>query len=177
MNHTPELFTEEVITNKIHLVRGLRVMFDDDLAELYKVPTKVLNQAVRRNLFRFPEDFMFQLTENEFKILRSQIVTSRWGGRRSLPYAFTEHGVAMLSSILNSEAAILVNIQIIRIFSRMRELMMTHKDILLKLEQMEQKVSNQDEDIQLIFQYLKELLNPPQEERSPIGFKSNQLES
>jgi hypothetical protein len=176
MNQTPELFIEEVITNKIHLVRGLRVMFDDDLAELYKVPTKVLNQAVRRNLFRFPEDFMFQLSDNEFKRLRSQFVTSNVGrgGRRSLPYAFTEHGVAMLSSILNSEAAILVNIQIIRIFSKMRELMMTHKDILLKLEQMEQKVSNQDEDIQLIFQYLKELLNPPQEERSPIGFKSNQ---
>jgi hypothetical protein len=174
MNHTPELFTEEVITNKIHLVRGLRVMFDDDLAELYKVPTKVLNQAVRRNLFRFPEDFMFQLTDNEYKNLKSQFVTSSWGGRRKLPLAFTEHGVAMLSSILNSEAAILVNIQIIRIFSKMRELMMTHKDILLKLEQMEQKVSNQDEDIQLIFQYLKELLNPPQEERNQIGFKSNQ---
>ena len=107
-------------------------MLDNDLAELYAVETKVLNQAVKRNSQRFPGDFMFQLSNKEFEILRSQIVTSK-GGRRTQPYAFTEQGVAMLSSVLNSERAVLVNIHIIRVFTRMREMFLTHKNILLKL--------------------------------------------
>jgi hypothetical protein len=146
-------------------------MLDKDLAELYDVETKALNQAVKRNLLRFPEDFMFQLSEQEFQNLRSQIVTASWGGRRTPPYAFTEQGVAMLSSILNSERAILVNIHIIRIFTRLREMLLTHKDILLKLEKLEREAVQHDGDIKLIFKYLKELLNPKTEPLRKIGFK------
>lgn len=146
-------------------------MLDIDLATLYNVETKVLNQAVKRNHLRFPVDFMFQLSMKEYDNLRSQIVTSSWGGRRTRPYAFTEQGVAMLSSILSSERAILVNIHIIRVFTRMREMLLTHKDVLLKLEQLERKMANHDDDIRLIFDYLKELLNPKPGPMRKIGFK------
>lgn len=147
-------------------------MVDSDLAELYGVATKVLNQSVRRNRGRFPEDFMFQLTDQEFSDLRSHFVTSSWGGRRTLPYVFTEQGVAMLSSVLNSETAISVNIQIIRIFTRMREMLLTNKDILVKLEKLERTAMSHDEELKLIFKYLRELLNSPEEPRKKIGFKS-----
>jgi ORF6N domain len=163
--------TEEKILNKIYYIRGYKVMLDQDLAELYQVPTKRLNEQVKRNIGRFPDDFMFQLTEEEFENLKSQIATSSWGGRRVAPYAFTEHGVLMLSSVLNSERAINVNIQIMRIYTKMRELLLTNQEILLKLEQLERKVTGHDEDIQLIFKYLKQLLNPPQEPRPRIGFR------
>jgi hypothetical protein len=159
------------VSDHIHIVRGQKIILDFDLAALYGVPTKRLNEQVRRNLDRFPSDFMFQVTENEMEILRSQFATSSWGGRRVLPYAFTEHGVLMLSSVLNSERAIAVNIQIMRIYSKMRELLLTNKDILLKLEQMERKVDGHDENIQVIFAYLKKLLNPPVEPRPRIGFR------
>jgi hypothetical protein len=171
---------EESIINKIYFIRGRKVMLDRDLAVLYGVETKVLNQAVRRNLKRFPDDFMFQLTAGELQNWKSQIVTSNREnlGLRKLPLAFTEQGVAMLSSVLNSETAIEVNIQIIRIFTRMRELLLTHKDILVKLEQIEKELLNQnvrlnkhEEDIQMIFGALKELLNPPAEPRPRIGFR------
>jgi ORF6N domain len=162
---------DEAVISKIHIVRGQKVMLDKDLAELYNVTTGNLNKAVNRNLTRFPEDFMFQLVEKEFKDLIFQNGTSSWGGTRKLPYAFTEQGVAMLSSVLNSERAVLVNIHIIRVFTRMREMLSTHKDVLLKLEQLERKVVSQDDDIKLIFEYLKELLNPPDEPRPKIGFK------
>jgi hypothetical protein len=136
------------------------------------VETKQLKRQVRRNIDRFPEeDFMFELTSGELEILRSQIGTSSWGRSRYMPMAFTEQGVAMLSSVLNSARAIKVNIQIIRIFTRMREMLLTHKDILLKLEQLESKVTGHDENIQLIFGYLKELLNPPQQPRPRVGFR------
>ena len=146
-------------------------MLDSDLAELYGVETKVLNQAVKRNAGRFPEDFMFQLTAIEFENLKSQFVTSSWGGIRKLPYAFTEQGVAMLSGVLNSETAIRVHIQIIRVFAKMRELLLTNKDILLQLEKMEKKLTAHDEDITLIFKYLKQLLTPPPTPRNKIGLK------
>jgi hypothetical protein len=170
---------EGAIVSKIYLIRGQKVMIDFDLAELYGVETRALNQAVKRNERRFPDDFMFQLTETELKNLISQSVTSSWGGIRKLPLAFTEQGVAMLSSVLNSETAINVNIQIIRIFTRMRQLLLTHKDILIKLEQMGKKIIKQgvklkkhDEDIQRIFEYLKQLLIPvEQAERRRIGFR------
>lgn len=162
---------DEVVISKIYLLRGHRVMLDRDLAELYDVTTGNLNKAVKRNLLRFPEDFMFQLTEKEFKDLIFQNGTSSWGGTRKLPYAFTEQGVAMLSSVLNSERAVLVNIHIIRVFTRMREMLSTHKDVLLKLEQLERKVVQQDDDIKLIFDYLKKLLNPKTEPIRKIGFK------
>lgn len=173
--------SEDVIMNKIHLVRGVKVMLDSDLAELYEVETKQLKRAVRRNLQRFPNDFMFELTSEEFTFLRSQIGTSRWGGTRYLPLVFTEQGVAMLSSVLNSDRAIAVNIKIVRVFTKMRELVSTHKEILLKLEKIEQKDIEQDEKIMLIFEYLKQLEKAKQDEleyrnRTPIGFKQPKKE-
>ena len=169
---TTIVIAEDRILNKIHHIRGYKVMLDKDLAELYQVPTGRLNEQVKRNIGRFPEDFMFQLTEEEFENLRSQFATSSWGGHRKRPYAFTEYGVLMLSSVLNSERAISVNIQIMRIYSKLREMLLTHKDILLKLEQLERKITGHDEDIQLIFKYLKQLLTPTeQSERRRIGFR------
>ena len=147
-------------------------MLDRDLAELYNVTTGNLNKAVKRNEKRFPDDFMFRLTEDEFKNLIFQNGTSTWGGTRKMPYAFTEQGVAMLSGVLNSEIAIDVNIRIIRIFTKLRELLLTHKDILLKLEQLEKQVVQNSEDIQMIFTALKELLTPPEQvNRQRIGFR------
>lgn len=182
--------TDESVMRKIYFIRGKRIMLDSDLAQLYNVETKVLNQSVKRNMLRFPEDFMFTLTLKEWESLRSQIVTSNFedwseqrGGRRTLPFVFTEQGIAMLSSVLKSETAILVNIQIIRVFTRMRELLSTHKDTLIKLEQIEKalmtqhnKLHQHDEDIDSIFKVLKELLQPlqPQPVRKRIGFKGDE---
>ena len=163
--------TDEIILNRIYMIRGQKVMLDEDLAELYQVPTGRLNEQVKRNIDRFPADFMFQLTEEEFKNLKSQNSTSSWGGRRKLPSAFSEHGVLMLSSVLNSSIAIGVNIQIMRIYTKMREMLMTNQEILIKLEQLEKQVVQNSDDIQMIFGALKELLNPPQEPRPRIGFR------
>ncbi|HEU5051516.1 MAG TPA: ORF6N domain-containing protein [Hanamia sp.] len=156
---------------KIHIIRGQKVMLDRDLAEMYGVEVKRLNQAVKRNNSRFPEDFMFQLDHNEFKNLKSQIVTSSWGGIRKLPYAFTEQGVAMLSSVLNSETAIQVNIQIIRLFTKMKQLILDNKDLWMKIEKIEQHLLKNDEEIRTIFAYLKKLLIQENKPRNPIGFK------
>ena len=166
------IIPDELVINKVYLIRGQKVMLDEDLAELYQVETKRLNEQVRRNIERFPDDFMFKLTHNEFENLKSQFATSSWGGRRKLPLAFTEQGVSMLSGVLNSEIAIRVHIQIIRVFAKMKELLLTHKDILLQLEKIEKKLTGHDEDIQLIFKYLKQLLNPPQPPRNKIGFRT-----
>lgn len=178
MTRTKKLIplAENEIIGKIYTIRGKKVLIDRDLAALYGVETRVLNQAVRRNLKRFPADFMFQLTAVELKNWTSQIVISGPDkmGLRKPPLAFTEEGVAMLSSVLNSEIAIAVNIQIIRIFSRMREAFLTQKDILLKLEQLERKVEDRDIDIQTIFAAIKELVDKPQPERIPIGFKQKE---
>ena len=133
-------------------------MLDSDLADLYQAPTKAFNQAVKRNLDRFPDDFMFQLTEEEASILRSQSVTSSWGGRRYLPYAFTQEGVAMLSSILTSPRAIQVNIAIMRVFVRLRELAGTHRDLAQKIAAMEKKY---DVQFKVVFEAIKKLLDPP----------------
>ena len=144
------------------------------LAVLYHVTTGNLNKAVKRNMKRFPADFMFQLTQEEFRNLMFQngISSSAWGGTRKMPYVFTEQGVAMLSSILSSDIAIEVNIRIIRIFMRLREALLTHKDILLKLEQLEKQVVQNSEEIQVIFAALKQLLIPPEQtNRERIGFK------
>ena len=165
------MIPDELVMNKIYMIRGQKVMLDRDLAELYCVETKQLKRQVKRNKDRFPEDFMFELSQEELNNLRSQIGTSSWGGRRYKPYAFTEQGVSMLSGVLNSKIAIRVHIQIIRVFAKMRELLLTHKDILLQLEKIEKKLSGHDEDIQLIFQYLKQLLNPPLPPRRKIGFR------
>jgi len=168
---------DEVIMNKIYVIRGQRVMIDRDLAELYEVETKRLKEAVRRNASRFPKDFMFEMNKKEFENWRTQIATSKEDkqGLRYAPFCFTEQGVTMLSCILNSERAIEVNIQIIRIFTKMKEMLLTHKDILFQLYKIEKKLTAHDEDIQLIFEYLKKLLNPPQEPRQRIGFKSENL--
>lgn len=167
---TPSLIPDEIVINKIYFIRGQNVMLDKDLAELYSVEVRILNQSVKRNIERFPKDFMFILTQKEFQNLKSQTVISSWGGVRYLPTAFTEQGVAMLSGVLNSTIAIQVNIQIIRIFTKMRELLLTNKDILLKLEKMEKDVKENKQDIAMIFEALKQLLNPPQPKRKLIGF-------
>ena len=148
---------DEVIINKIYLVRGLKVMIDSDLAELYGVETKRLKEQVKRNIKKFPEDFMFVLTTNEHSSLRTQFATSKRGRSRYNPMVFTEQGVAMLSSVLNSDRAISVNIQIIRVSSRMRQMLEAHKEILKKLETLEMKDIEQDEKITLIFEYLRQL--------------------
>lgn len=167
---------EEVIMSKIYLIGGQKVMLDNDLSELYGVETKQLKRAVRRNIKRFPEDFMFELSETEFSNLRSQFGTSSWGGIRYAPMAFTEQGVAMLSSVLSSERAITVNILIIRIFTKMRAILSSHNEILQKLEQLEKKDIEQDDKIMLIFEYLKQFEQTKQQEleqknRSRIGYK------
>ncbi len=169
---------EEVIMSKIYLIRGQKVMLDRDLAELYGVETKYLKRQVKRNLLRFPDDFMFELTDQEFKDWRSQFVTSNEDkmGLRYAPYAFTEDGVAQLSTVLSSERAIQVNIQIIRLFSKMRKILVSQKDIIYKLEQLERKDLEQDEKIMLIFEYLKQFeqakqLESEQRDRPKIGYK------
>jgi hypothetical protein len=133
---------EEKVINKIYLIRNKKVMLDFDLAELYAVETKQLKRQVKRNPERFPKDFMFELTRKEFENLRSQIGTSSWGGTRYLPMAFTEQGVAMISSVLNSATAIEVNIQIIRVFTKMKEMLLSNKDILLMMEKLEKKLQH-----------------------------------
>ena len=163
---------DETVISKIFIVRGKKVMIDTDLAELYGVPTKRLNEQVKRNMKRFPEDFMFQLTQEEKQgLIESYTHLNKLKYSPNLPFAFTEHGAVMLASVLNSERAIEVNVQIVRIFTRMREMLLTHKDILLKLEKLERKAVQHDGDIKLIFKYLKELLDPPTEPMRKIGFK------
>jgi hypothetical protein len=172
------LLPDEIIINKIILLRDQKVLVDRDLADLYGVETRVLNQAVKRNIKRFPDDFMFQMTSEEMSIWKSQIVMSdndRMGLRKP-PFVFTEQGVAMLSSVLNSDTAILVNVQIMRVFTKLRRLLDSHKEILRKLESIEKKDIEQDEKILLIFEYLKQLEQIKKEEtllkeRKRIGFK------
>ena len=173
--------TEALIDNKIYLIRGQKVMLDFDLAEMYGVETKRLKEQVRRNIERFPEDFMFELTKEEVEGLlnsitpsRSQIATLKRGSNiKYLPFAFSEHGVLMLSSVLRSEEAVQVNIQIMRVYSKMKELLVMNKDLLLKLEQLEKKTDKHDDQIKLIFSYIKKLIETPQEETRTerIGFK------
>jgi uncharacterized membrane-anchored protein YjiN (DUF445 family) len=159
------------VERRIFVIRGHKVMVDSDLAELYRVPTKVFNQAVKRNLKRFPSDFMFRLSRKEMEILRSQIVTSSWGGRRNLPYAFTEQGVAMLSSVLNSDRAVQVNIAIMRAFVKLREILATHRELADKIEELEKKYRQHDTKIQAVFDAIRELLQPPPvSPRRRIGF-------
>lgn len=164
----PNSIPIEVIATRILIIRGKRVMLDNDLAVLYEVETKRLNEQVTRNIKRFPEDFMFQLTKEEAKFLRSQIATSKRGGRRYLPYVFTQEGVAMLSSVLNSERAIMVNIQIMRAFAQLRRMLLNNKDLKRKIEEMERRY---DKQFAIVFQAIKQLLEPaPVKEKKIIGF-------
>ena len=166
--------TEDVISNKIYFIRDKKVMIDSDLAELYAVETKQLKRQVRRNIERFPDDFMFELTRVEYEIVRSQIGTLRHGSHsKYLPMAFTEQGVAMLSSVLNSPTAIKVNIQIIRVFAKIREVLLDTMSMKLEIEEIKKKVSNQNKNIELVFSYLDELIEKQDNkvERTKIGFK------
>ncbi|MDX1478701.1 MAG: ORF6N domain-containing protein [Saprospiraceae bacterium] len=167
--------SDEMILDKLHAIRGQKVLLDRDLANLYGVQTKVLKQAVRRNADRFPSDFMFELSTSEFADLRSQIVTSSHGGTRYPPMAFTEHGVLMLSSVLRSERAVQMNIQIMRIFVRMREILLTHKNLLLKLSAIEAKLGQHDQQLSTLYAYIKQLVKEQDEresvqQRKRIGF-------
>ncbi|MDP2788698.1 MAG: ORF6N domain-containing protein [bacterium] len=166
------------ILSGILFIRGKKVMTDRDLAELYRVETRVLIQSVKRNIERFPPDFMFQLTKEEFRNLKfyfgtsnltSQIVISSHGGTRKLPYVFTEQGVAMLSSVLGSKRAIMVNIQIIRTFTQLRELLATNTKLRIKIENMEKKY---DSRLREVFDLLKQLLMKEKEPKNKIGFKN-----
>ena len=165
---------DEMIRRRILLIRGKRVMIDKDLAELYGVTTKRLNEQVKRNLKRFPEDFMFQLTvaeKSEVVANCDHLMTLKFSSQ--LPYVFSEHGAVMLASVLNSDRAIAMNIQIVRIFTHMREMFSLHQDVLRQLEKLEGKVSSHGEDIQLIFDYLKQLIEQPKQPRTEIGFKKH----
>jgi len=169
---------DEVIMNKIYLIRGKKVMLDRDLAELYEIETKQLKRAVRRNINRFPEDFMFEFNKEELEKWRYQFGTSNREimGLRVSPFAFTEYGVIMLASVLNSERAIQVNLQIVRIFVKMRELLASHNELIHKMEQMELNIARHGEQIQLVFKYLKQLEQVKQREldqqnRKKVGFR------
>ena len=166
------LIPTEIIENKIYLFREQRVMIDRDLAEMYGVTTKVLNQAVSRNMERFPNDFMFKLSLYEAKRLRSQIVTSNVGrgGLRWQPYAFTEQGVAMLSSVLKSPRAIAVNIQIIRTFTKIRQILIEHSDLRLRVEAMERQY---DENFKIVFDAIRRMLDDDAEPKTEIGFRTD----
>jgi hypothetical protein len=169
MSEETALIPVDKIERAILQIRGQKILLDEDLAELYGVETKVLNQAVRRNLERFPEDFMFQLTTEEWKSLRSQIVTLKGGRgqhRKYRPYAFTEQGVAMLSGVLNSPRAILVNIEIMRAFVRLRHMLAAFEEIFRRLDQQERKVDQQERQIQVVFEVLGKL---HQQLTGPVG--------
>ena len=163
----------EVIENKIYFIRNVKVMLDSDLASLYEVDTSQLKRQVRRNIDRFPEDFMFELTSIEHEILRCQIGTSSWGGSRVMPMAFTEQGVAMLTSILNSKTAIIVNIQIIRVFTKIREVLVDTLNLKIEIDNIKKKLNNHDKNIELVFSYLDEMMDKKENiiERTKIGYK------
>ncbi len=165
------LLPQETIENKIFLIRGKKVMLDEDLARLYAVTTKSINRAVKRNPARFPDDFMFRLNREENESLRYQFGTSKRGGRRYFPYAFTEHGILMLSSVLNSEHAVQVNIAIMRVFVKLKEVLSAHKELAYKFKELEQRIEKHDEEIIAIFEAIRQLMEPPLEgTRERIGF-------
>jgi hypothetical protein len=168
MNETHGIVPRERIEQRIYLLRGEKVILSVDLARLYKVTPRALVQAVKRNTDRFPNDFMFQLTHEEFQNLKSHIVTSSWGGlRRATPYAFTEQGVAMLSSVLRSKRAVRVNIEIVRTFVHLRRLLASNEELARKLNSLEKKY---DAQFKVVFDAIRELMIPPEPKRRPIGF-------
>jgi phage regulator Rha-like protein len=164
----------EMIERRIYFIRDHKVMFDSDLADLYQVPTFRLNEAVKRNQHRFPPDFMFQLTRQENESLTSHFAMSKGrGGRRTLPYAFTEHGVAMLSSVLNSERAVQMNILIIRAFVKLRELFATHKDLARKIGDLESQQKEHGQQLSAVYSIVKRLIEAPSKPKRPIGFTTS----
>jgi len=180
MKEKKSIVPDEIVMTKIYVIRGMKVMMDRDLAELYGVKTKRLKEQVRRNIDRFPKDFMFEMTKQELTDWRSQFATSNSEkmGIRVPPFVFTEHGVLMLSSVLNSDQAIKTNIQIVRIFTKMREVLLTHKDLITKIENIERNIEGQGHEIKVLFGYLKELMEEKeqkieQESRKRIGYKKD----
>lgn len=161
----------EAIMARIYEIRGYKVMLDKDLAMLYGVTTGNLNKAVNRNATRFPADFMFELSATEWGKLKSMVENSYWGGTRKAPKVFTEQGVAMLSGVLSSSRAIAVNVQIMRAYCRMREMLFTHKDLLLKMDELEKRLAGQDKKVALVFDYLRQFVKQQQEPRKQIGFR------
>jgi phage regulator Rha-like protein len=167
----PNLLPQETIQSKILFLRGKRVILDQDLALLYEIENKMLKRAVKRNIDRFPEDFMFELTKDEYQSLRYQIGTLKRGEHsKYLPYAFTEHGILMLSSVLNSDRAIKVNIQIMRTFNKMREMLINYQEVRQKIEEMEQKY---DYQFKVVFEAIRQLLEPPKKPEKKIGFQND----
>ncbi len=168
------IIPDEVITNKIYFIRNQKVMLDRDLAALYEVETKRINEQIKRNSARFPENFMFQLNEVEYENLKSQNATSSWGGSRKLPFAFTEHGVLQLANVLKSERATQMSIKIIEIFVHLRELLTDNLSVNLEIEAIKKKLVNHDKNIELVFSYLDELIEKREhkEERTKIGYKN-----
>lgn len=168
-----EIIPVELIQQKILLIRGLRVMLDDDLAAIYGVTTKRLNEQVKRNNTRFPQDFMFQLSEKEYKSLRSQFATLKQGRgrhRKYMPYVFSEHGAIMLANVLNSPIAVEASIHVVRAFVKIREILLTHKEFASKLNQLENKIEKHDEEIHVIFEAIRQLMTPPEKPKRKIGF-------
>ena len=165
----------KALAGRILVIRGQRVVLDSDLAQLYEVETRVFNQAVKRNLKRFPSDFMFQLTEFEFENLRSQSVTSSWGGRRKLPLVFTEHGAIMAASVLNSERAVQMSVYVVRVFVQLRELMVDHKVLADKLDALERRVSHHNNSLVALIDVIRALTEQPKAANRPIGFTADVL--
>lgn len=167
------IIPNEVISDKIYFIRNQKVMLDKDLAELFDVETKRINEQVRRNSLKFPEHFMFQLNEYEYEILKSQFATSSWGGTRKLPYVFTEHGILQLSNVLKSERATQMSIKIIEVFIEMREYLIQNLSLRNEIEEIRKKLNNHDKNIELVFNYLDELMEKQEntEPRKKIGYK------
>jgi hypothetical protein len=165
------IIPNEIIENKIYLIRNIKVMLDIDLATLFDVETKRINEQVKRNLSRFPDYFMFQLNDEEYQILKSQIATSSWGGSRKLPYAFTEHGVLQLSNVLKSERATQMSIKIIEVFVSLRDFLTDNLNLRLEVDMIKKKLINHDKNIELVFSYLDELVEKKEIKRTKIGYK------
>lgn len=174
MSKNISLIPAEAIEKVILVMRDQKVMLDSDLAEIYGVETKRLNEQVRRNIERFPSDFMFQLTAQEMKNLKSHFATSssNWGGRRKLPYVFTEHGAIMAASVLSTPRAVEMSVFVVRAFVRLRTLLATHKELAAKLAELENKLTVHDDQIRLIIEAIKQLMTPPEPpKKRPIGFR------
>jgi histidyl-tRNA synthetase len=165
------IIPNEIITNKIYFIRNQKVMLDIDLAELYQVETKRINEQVKRNASRFPDYFMFQLNEEEYQNLKSHFATSSWGGSRKLPHAFTEHGVLQLSNVLKSERATQMSIKIIEVFVSLRDFLTDNLNLKLEVDMIKKKLINHDKNIELVFSYLDELIDKKEIERTKIGYK------
>jgi hypothetical protein len=173
MNESLETLSPQALAGRIVVIRGQRVLLDTDLAQLYEVETRRLNEQIKRNMGRFPLDFMFQLTRDEFEILKSQIATSSWGGRRKLPLAFTEHGAIMAASVLNSDRAVEMSVYVVRAFVQLRTVLLDHKALADKLTALERRVSHHDNSLAEVIDAIRALMAQPKPANRPIGFTAD----